>query len=231
MTTTAPGATAVAGVPLADVMGVLRRDRPVFHSEADLQHSFARALWEIAPEVRSRLEVPQRRPGRPEYLDLLCLGPAGRTLIEFKYITRSWTGTPCGTPDEEYRLRNHGADDLARLHFVRDIARLERFCDQPDQNGLALLVTNEPRLWTAPKPASRATRDQEFRIHEGRALTGTLRWADGQYAANTCHLRGTYGLAWQPYHEQPGTGGTFRYLAVPVTAVPPTVASRPGDSR
>ncbi|MFJ7158901.1 hypothetical protein ACIQUQ_28710 [Streptomyces sp. NPDC101118] len=219
MTTQARLSATVAGVPLDDVMAVLRRDRPVFHSEADLQHGFARALWKAAPEVHSRLEVPRRRPGRAEYLDLLCLGPAGgQTLIEFTYFTRDWAGTLPGPPAEEYRLRNHGADDLARLRFVEDVVRLEAFCDRPDRNGLAILVTNAPALWTAPKPRPTPPRDLEFRLHEGRTLTGTLRWAGGAYPANTRRLRGRYTMTWQPYSELPGPGGAFRYLAVPVGA-------------
>lgn len=213
--TTAPtNRTAIAERALLnDVMAKLCQHRPVFHSEADLQHSFARVLWELAPDVHSRLEVPQRVVGKTEYLDLLCLGPESRTAIEFKYFTRSWTGTT-GTPAEDYALKAHGATDLARLHFVRDIARLERFCRRSDQNGLALMLTNEASLWTPPAPGRRRTRDDDFRIHHGRELAGTLLWAEGAYEPNTCRLRGTYDLTWNAYSEQDGAGGEFRYLAV-----------------
>ncbi|MCT9006750.1 hypothetical protein [Streptomyces rhizosphaerihabitans] len=204
----------VAGqVPLDDVLAHLRTHRPVFHSEADLQHGFARALWELAPDVRSRLEVPVRRPGQAEYLDLLCLGPAGRTAIEFKYVTRRWSGT-AGTPAEEYDLRNHGAPDVTRRDFVRDVERLERFCDRADQNGLALLVTNESSLWNPQPPGRARTRDDDFRIHQGRSLSGTLLWAEGTYAPNTRVLRGEYSLAWRTYAQLGGAGGEFRCLAV-----------------
>jgi hypothetical protein len=72
-------------ISLGDVIAQLRRRGPVFPSEADLRHSFARVLREPAPDVLFRLEVPQRLVGRTEYLDLLCVGPsasvfaAGRT--------------------------------------------------------------------------------------------------------------------------------------------------------
>ncbi|MEU6369789.1 hypothetical protein ABZ876_29650 [Streptomyces sp. NPDC046931] len=204
----------IAGrVSLDDVMAKLGRHRPVFHSEADLQHSFARALWELAPDVHSRLEVPQRGSGKTEYLDLQCLGPGDRTAIEFKYFTRAWTGK-AGVPVEDYALKAHGATDLARLHFVRDIARLERFCRRPGQNGLALILTNEASLWAPPGPGRRRTRDHDFRMHHGRELAGTLLWAEGTYEPNTCSLRGTYPLEWEKYSEQGGAGGEFRYLAV-----------------
>ncbi|MFG2950474.1 hypothetical protein [Streptomyces adustus] len=204
----------IAGlIPLDHVLAHLQMHRPVFHSEADLQHGFARALWELAPEVESRLEVPVRRDGRAEYLDLLCLGPAGRTAIEFKYVTRRWSGA-VGTPAEEYSLRNHGAPDVARRDFVRDVERLERFCNRADQNGLALLVTNEASLWNPQPPVRARTRDDEFRIHEGRILRGTLLWAEGAYAPNTRVLRGEYPLMWRRYSQLGGSGGEFCYLAV-----------------
>lgn len=212
---TTPGPLIAGEVPLTEVMARLRQDRPVFHSEADLQHSFARVLWELAPEIQSRLEVRQYAPDAPgaEYLDLLCIGPSARTAIEFKYFTAYWAGT-AGPVPEEYALKSHAATDLARLGFVSDIARLERFGNRPDQNGLALLLTNEPGLWTPPKRDSKPTRDRDFRIHQDRTLTGQLLWGGGDYEPNTRILRGSYPLNWQPYSLQDGTRGEFRYLAV-----------------
>ncbi|MEU6145877.1 hypothetical protein ABZ848_36735 [Streptomyces sp. NPDC047081] len=210
----------IAGrVSPGEAMAQLAGHRQVFHSEADLQHSFARALWELSPDVHSRLEVPQRAGSKAEHLDLLCIGPSTRTAIEFKYFTRSWTGR-AGTPAEDYALKGHAATDLARLHFVRDIARLEHFCRRPDQNGLAIMLTNDASLWTPPGAGRGQTRDREFRIHQGRELAGTLQWAEGAYKRNTCPLRGAYPLNWEPYSELGGAGGEFRYLAVPVSPLP-----------
>ncbi|MFI1097336.1 DUF4254 domain-containing protein [Streptomyces sp. NPDC020917] len=204
--------TLIAGeVSLPEVMSRLQQARPVFHSEADLQHSFARVLWELAPKIQSRLEVRQNAPEATgaEYLDLLCIGPSARTAIEFKYFTTQWTGT-AGQPPEEYALKSHAATDLARLGFVSDIARLERF-GNPNQNGLALLITNGVGLWTPPKQND--TRDRDFRLHEGRTLTGQLLWGGG-YPDNTRTLCGSYSLTWQPYALQDGRWGEFRYLAI-----------------
>lgn len=212
----------IAGeVSLPEVMAKLRQDRPVFHSEADLQHGFARALWELAPKIQSRLEVRQYVPGAvgAEYLNLLCIGPTARTAIEFKYFTAYWTGM-AGQPAEEYALKSHAATDLARLGFVSDIARLERFGNRPDQNGLALLITNEAGLWTPPKQGG--TRDRDFRIHQGRTLTGQLLWGGGDYPRNTRVLRGSYVFNWHPHSLQEGSGGRFQYLAVFTAPKPPS---------
>lgn len=224
---TTPSPLIAGTVSLPEVMARLQQDRPVFHSERDLQHSFARVLWELAPKIQSRLEVRQNAPDAvgAEYLDLLCIGPAARTAIEFKYFTASWTGT-AGQPPEEYALKSHDSDDVARLRFVSDIARLERFGNRPDQNGLALLITNAVSLWTPSKRDS--TRDREFRIHPGRTLTGRLLWGGGDYPRNTRTLRGTYSLNWQPYSLQDGPRGEFRYLAVSVPPEPvPALMTQP----
>lgn len=218
----------IAGeVSLPKVMAQLQQDRPVFHSERDLQHSFARVLWEMAPKIHSRLEVRQNAPDAvgAEYLDLLCIGATARTAIEFKYRTAKWAGT-AGSPAEDYSLRSHSATDLARLSFVSDIARLERF-GNPNQNGLALLITNEAGLWMPPKQGSKVTRDRDFRIHEGETLSGQLLWGDGDYPRNTRKLRGSYSLNWQPHSLQDGRSGEFRYLAVFTAPKPPNPAMQP----
>ncbi|GAB3843208.1 hypothetical protein GCM10029963_17520 [Micromonospora andamanensis] len=206
----------IAGaVSLDSVMDELWAKRKVFHSEADFQHAFAWAVHRIDSAVSVRLEVRQEKA---EYLDLLCCGPNGRTAIEFKYFTARWVGTDPGT-DEEFRLRGHAATDLARRNFVFDIARLERFCRSGDTttNGLAILLTNDRTLWNAPPP-TRTTRDQEFRVHDGRRLTGTLRWGrDGcHHLPNQRDLTGDYVLRWRDYTDLPGSNGRFRWLGVPV---------------
>ncbi|MFI6339697.1 hypothetical protein [Streptomyces sp. NPDC050535] len=49
-------------------------------------------------------------------------------------------------------MKGHAATDLARLGFVRDTARLERFCRRADQNALAVMLTNDAAL-IRPLPA------------------------------------------------------------------------------
>ncbi|MGB3860193.1 MAG: hypothetical protein WA912_13175 [Ornithinimicrobium sp.] len=166
----------IAGrVPVRGLLRKLSLERPVFHSEADFQHSFARALWEVDPTIQTRLEA--RQGDAREYLDLLAIGPTKQTAIEFKYWTQRWGGT-AGEPPEEYLLKNHAATDLARRNFVFDIARLERFANRPEMSGLAVVVTNDASLWSPPR-SQRPTRDVAFRIHEGRILKGTLLWGGG----------------------------------------------------
>nr|WTA64688.1 hypothetical protein OHB51_19360 [Micromonospora sp. NBC_00855] len=205
------------------VMDALRAARTVFHSEADFQHAFAWAVHCLDNEVQVRLEVRQEQKA---YLDLLCFGPKGRTAIEFKYFTARWDGVDPRT-GEQFRLRHHGAPDLARLGFVVDIARLERFCQSGPaaMNGLAVLLTNDRGMWSPPT-GYRLTRDGEFRLHEGRRLRGMLRWGtEGSYfLANQRDLLGDYPLTWRDFARLNGGNGEFRWLAVQVHQAKPTTA-------
>jgi len=202
-------------IALDEVMRSLASVRPLFHSEADLQFAFAQQLERLAPSLRCRLEVPRPREGRrSEYLDLVCWGPGVSTAIEFKYFTRPWTGEAKG---EQYRLRAHAATDLARFYFVNDIVRLEREALIGGPNGLAIMLTNEPRLW-APPTKGRRTNDWAYRIHDASVLSGTLEWGNG-YAANRRELAGAYEARWQDFSTvDDGPGGQFRWLAIPVKA-------------
>lgn len=214
--------TTIAGrLALADVMAHLSTRRPVFHSEADFQFAFAQTVADLDDTIRIRLEVP-KRTDRRTYVDLTCTAETV-SLIEFKYVTRAWTGTDGdtdGDTDEPFSLRGHEALDLARLHFIHDVTRLEAWTSQESgTNGFAVLLTNDNRLWEPPT-APRTTRDQAFRVHEGCTVTGDLTWgtAERPYERNNRHLRGTYTAKWADY-SSPDTqvGGTLRWLGWPIS--------------
>jgi hypothetical protein len=205
----------IAGaVDVSTVMEKLSAVRPVFHSEADFQHAFAWVLREIEPSLQIRLEV---RQDTRKYVDLLCFGPQGRTAVEFKYFTRTWVGTDPAT-GESFHLRNHEATDLGRQGFVFDIARLEKFCAAGRaSNGFAIMLSNDQRLWQ-PAATAKVTRDLAFRIHEGRTLSGLLRWGtEGSYhAGSERNLSGSYPITWRDYSSLDGKNGQLRWLAAAV---------------
>lgn len=202
----------IAGaLDLDTVMAALSTRRPVFHSEADFQFAFAQAVAAADPNVQVRLEV-RLAAERAEYVDLVCWTPQQRTLIEFKYATAGWQGAdPSG---EQFNVRNHAAYDLARRYFAHDIHRLEQFtAGQPNTDGLAIMLSNEPGLWEDRGRAD--SRDRNFRIHQGRTLTGDLVWGAGGTRYDQ-PLSGTYQLAWHDYSTSKPGKGRFRWLAVPV---------------
>ncbi|WP_456598803.1 hypothetical protein [Blastococcus sp. SYSU DS0616] len=206
-------------VAVASVMAELARTRPVFHSEADFQFAFAQAVRTLDPDIQIRLELPLRQVEGlkgSQYLDLMCRRPDARTAVELKYFTRAWTGKDDIT-GEEFVLRHHSATDLARRNVVFDIARLEQFCRAGlADNGLAIMLTNDPNLW---RPSKRlASNDREFHINDGRTLSGTLRWARDMYPGNARTLSGTYPVRWHDHSSVEGPNGTFRWLVIEVVA-------------
>ena len=205
----------IAGVlDLIDLMATLSIRRPVFHSEADFQFAFAQAVTAADPRVQVRLEVRQTSD-RAEYVDLVCWTPQQRTLIEFKYATAGWVGTdPHG---EAFYVRNHAAYDLARRYFIHDIHRLETFTsEQPGTDGHAIMLTNEKGLWT--ERGRPDARDRNFRLHDGRTLTGHLQWGSGDSPRYDQTLTGTYTLAWRDYSDLGQPKAQFRWLAVAMSS-------------
>jgi len=88
--------------------------------------------------------------------------------------------------------------------------------------GYAILLTNDSAYWTLPR---RRTVDADFRINEGRTLSGELKWgkaaSEGTMRGreNPIILTGSYTLNWQDYSEIGEINyGRFRYLLVEIKA-------------
>lgn len=188
----------------------------MFHSEADFQFAFAQTVASLDASIRVRLEVPKRAADRRTYVDLSCAVDEQKTLIEFKYVTRGWSGVD-GNTDEPFALRAHAALDLARLHFIHDITRLEGWTQaETDTDGIAIMLTNDGGLWQ-PTPAPPTTRDWAYRIHEGLTIEGNLTWGTPEkpFARNDRSVRGAYLTRWTDYsHLDDNPGGRLRWLAL-----------------
>lgn len=189
--------------------------RPLFHSEADFQHALAWMIHQDAPDSLIRLERPYRLDERNVYLDLFIGEPSGRKLaIELKYKTREEIVLHEG---KEFRLKNQGAQDLARYDFLWDVSRLEKLVDSGEVNvGYAIFLTNDPTYWTESKSAE--TIDAQFRLHEGRSLRGKLAW-QGEPKLGTIKgretpiaLRGGYSSVWHNYSKSKPEKSEFRFL-------------------
>ncbi len=151
------------------------------------------------------------------YLDIWL--PNEQVAIELKYFS---TMLELKYDGEDFRLKEHAATDVVRNRFTLDVERLECLVqddDHPARGGVAILLTNCPLLWDANR-GRKKTNDINFRIHEGRKLTGTLEWLknglpiEGEAKVD---LGGTYEMHWKDFwnftQEQ---YGKFRYLAVSV---------------
>lgn len=182
----------------------LSKRRPVFHSEADLQHAFA---WELASTncASIRLEVPLPDVGE---VDLLIPAPA--TVIEFKYKT---AGKHIVISEENFALKQHGAQPLGRYDVLKDLWRVEK----TNLGGFVLFVTNDASYW-APCRGNGSS----FSLQHGRTIHGKMEWQDtgnkmslGSERIYPITISGSYICDWKDYSR----GGEFRYLLFAVATL------------
>jgi hypothetical protein len=203
------------------VLQDLAKARPLFHSEADLQHAYAWAIQTAHPDASVRLEYRHPAIQGRSYLDIWLELDGVRIGIELKYKTRA---VRVEHRTEQYELLNQGAQDQGRYDFCRDVSRIERIvAADSDAHGLAVLLTNDSSYWTL----KRSTRlvDDRFRLCEGTTLYGELDWLphasagtkSGRHAA--IQIAGRYKLAWQHFStiDAPRCN-EFRFLALSTTA-------------
>lgn len=206
-------------INLESIIEKLSKSRPIFHSEADFQHSLAWEIHSEKPNSAIRLEYPVRingQEGRPWYLDLFVQNDNIRYAIELKYATANLEET---IEDEKYDLRNQSADDLMRYGFCYDIYRIEQMIQSGRADlGFAVIVSNYPPFWTIPDRETHSNHGA-FRIHESRILHGKLEW--GSKTAKSYQppiaLNGTYILSWRDFSLVEGKYGKFKYMAIPVS--------------
>jgi hypothetical protein len=195
-------------------IAVLRRSRPVFHSEADFQHALAWTAHLSDASLRIRLET-RSAPGTR--LDLLISRPdlGEHMALELKYLTAAWTGE---VEQERFALLNQGAQDIRAYDVVKDMQRVERLVDgRRGWNGAVLVLTNDSSYWSQPKHG-RATNAEAFRIYEHQRITGRRAWGPNTGAGTMkrreapIELRGDYACRWSEYSTLPGSRGRFRLL-------------------
>lgn len=197
-----------------ELLAGLAIKRPLFHSEADFQHSLAWEIHSQFPDAKVRLEY---RPAGFDrmYVDMWVTLPDGTPFaIELKYKTREFSMDHAGEPHE---LLNQSAQDQGRYDFLRDVFRLEFLTKaRPGARGVAIMLTNDTSYWAPPRSTTAV--DSAFRLHEGRALTGRLAWRRGASVGTMSGrekpitLAGTYDVKWHRYSEIASKKrGLFKY--------------------
>jgi len=203
---------------IINILNSLSKSRPVFHSEADFQHSLAWAIHQQYPQAIIRLEYP-KPSGKIEYVDLWIKRKRKIYGIELKYKTRK---IHINFNKEDFYLLNQGAQDIGRYDFIKDIVRVEGFVNHYDNSeGWVILLTNDSLYYKKPKRIY--TIDSDFRIHEGKTIKGNLNWAKNT-ALGTMHnrektlnLKNEYNLKWQDYSNSIGYNlGLFRFLLLSI---------------
>ena len=198
--------------------------RPVFHSEADFQHSLAWEIHRQLPHADVRLELPVAHAGKQLHVDLWVSQGINSLALELKYKTRTLT---LEHQAERYSLANHSAQDTGRYDFIKDVQRLEQITASRERvTAYAIILTNDSSYWSAPR--EKTSVDIEFRIHEGRTLQGVLQWQPHASAGTmrgreaALNLVSNYDVLWTDYASvAQRAGGKFRYAAIGVQATQP----------
>ena len=212
----------IAGtLDIADVLEELAKTRRIFHSERDLQFAFAWIIRSLDATLRVRLEVV---PISGIHLDLSCSRSDNtlRTGIEFKYLTRVWSGVVDG---ESFSVTHQSSYDSRSYDAVSDIARLERLLgDGFIDNGALIVLTNDRGHW-GPRSPEDSTQAAAFRIGHGSRLTGMMDWRPDTpmktrgSRIKPIEIAGEYVLNWNDFSVV-GTdderGGRFQSLVVEV---------------
>ena len=198
----------------------LATKRPVFHSEADFQHALAWELHLLDPNINVRLEYRPPWIDRRQYVDIWVIQGDTETAIELKYKTKKMDISIAG---EQFALQNQAAQDIGRYDFVKDIERLERVVATRRQVvGYAIILTNDSTYWSHPRRSDSV--DSDFRIQEGRTLSGLLAWGAGasegtrRGRTDAIQLSNSYRLDWRDYSEVGNSKDMkFRYTTVQVS--------------
>jgi hypothetical protein len=205
---------------IRDALESLAQKRPIFHNEADFQHALA---WELRELYNCKVRLEQRveiASGRRAYLDIMLEKDGSKTAIELKYKMRAIEHIHDG---EVFSLLNQGAQDIGRYDILKDLQRLERMVAHGVvKEGYLIYLTNDSSYYSDPA-VEKWTADRDFRIHEGRTLTGTLSWSESTGAGTmrgreeAIILDGAYTMDWRSYSElNDSSAGTIKCLCIAV---------------
>lgn len=165
------------------IIDQLKHTRTVFHSEDDLKLAMALVIKELYKSYEIRLEKPiqinmqtvngnvmARAP-----IDIVVIDNDSRIIypIEIKYKT---TKVDLFVGDECYSLANHGANDVGRYSFRKDIYRIENVdlklmgFEDYTKRGFVFILTNDRKYYLNDVSAKNSL-DAHFSFHHGAVLS------------------------------------------------------------
>ena len=139
-------------IDIKKLISSLQDKRKVFHSEDDLKLSFGIEILNNYSDCQVRLERPvdlemidwnDRKLIARAPIDVVVIEKNGNLIpIELKYKTKK---TQLDSDGETYQLTEHGAVDIGRYSFRKDIYRIEKYLDSHSDSstGYVLILTND----------------------------------------------------------------------------------------
>jgi hypothetical protein len=152
-------------VDLHNTLKELSEERPIFHSEADFKFALAWKIKEKVSPEKIIIEYPVNIENKRIYIDIYFKKDNNEYFLELKYKTKKYE---VDYEDMKYNLKNHGAPDIARYSYLKDIERLEKLLDINSKFiGYTILLTNDNLLW---EKSSKKNNDYQYQIYNGYRL-------------------------------------------------------------
>lgn len=124
------------------------------------------------------LEYPITINKKTYHIDIIARNAVGIMYpIELKYKTTALT---CQGLTGNNKLRTHGAQDINRFLFWKDVNKLERMkldFEGKLSRGFVIMLTNDANYWSCPTSSNSI--DRLFRIHSKAAVQNVL-WTGKQ---------------------------------------------------
>ncbi len=197
---------------IEEVMTSLSKIRPIFRSEKDFQDALQEEIKTKVPHCEKNKIVNGIK------VDLWWVENGKEVSVQLRHKTKKLAVTLNG---ESFELKNHGAQDLGRYDYVKDLQSLEKLClENPFRMGVAILLTNDHLYWQTP--VKNKSVDEDFLLYEGNRLTGECRWKEEASLGTTkgreepILLRSKYKMCWSDYSIFAESHSEFRFLCVGV---------------
>ena len=160
------------------IISDLTKIRSIFHSEADFQHSLGLLLskkFTFHVRLETPFEIPHynKKSNKKLKVELDIFMPKEKIGIELKYKTKEGIFEEHG---ETFKLKQHGAQNLARFDFFDDIRRLQLLKKHKKiEKGYAIFLTNDSLYW---EPIKRKNFSSNFSMEDKRVIMSntTLGW-------------------------------------------------------
>ncbi|MHA1574762.1 MAG: hypothetical protein ACTSXL_01275 [Alphaproteobacteria bacterium] len=198
---------------LKNILKKLSESRPVFHSEADFQHSLAIEIKGKYPEAKIRLEVPFEENGdNRNATDLIVTINEKVIPIELKYKTKKLEKEIEG---EKFNLITQGALNINSWAFFNDIKRIEDFGKK--EKGFVIMITNDSSYYKDFKKGEKKCYYEDFKLHNNKSITKRkFNWGGGRCGDKYLgiEIKGDYPLSWEDYGNK---DNGFKYLLLEIT--------------
>lgn len=195
------------GIDINAAIKALQNKRNVFCSEADFQLELAWVLKDMYKDKYDvRLEYAYYLPNETKqknskiHIDIVLLNDKEFIPIELKYKTR---GCKVNYKSEHYNLANHGAQDIGRYLYLKDIERIECLRDNELLfiEGYAIFLTNDSIYKQCKEDAMYA----QFSLVDNSIKTGIMQWINNPSPGSIkgvekpISFRSTYSMIWEDY--------------------------------